>query len=330
MPAHDAMLDAHVQFEMTRLTGDGLDETVHTEVEALFDWFAGVRLDDLASPEAVTDAALVWVDTVSGPQASAIVVDALVSLKETFAASGETVEDVVSEADAVRWATTLAGMDDARGELIEALTTSKAYSRLVAHVVYQGVKSYLLKENVLAKRIPGASSLVRLGQRGLGAAAPGLEQNVDRQLIAFVDSNIADTIKDSRRFIDSMMNQETIATMTAEGWAVAADRPVASLATVLTDDEIATLVDLVAQQWSSLRDTALVRRVVAESVEAFFARQGARPLADVLADVGVSADVVVESALPVARSAVQHALDTGYLQTRVRTRLAAFYDTYEG
>jgi hypothetical protein len=330
VPAHDAMLDAHVQFEMTRLTGDGLDETVHTEVEALFDWFAGVRLDDLASPEAVTDAALVWVDTVSGPQASAIVVDALVSLKETFAASGETVEDVVSEADAVRGATALAGMDDARGELIDQLTTSKAYSRLVAHVVYQGVKSYLLKENVLAKRIPGASSLVRLGQRGLGAAAPGLEQNVDRQLIAFVDSNIADTIKDSRRFIDSMMNQETIATMTAEGWAVAADRPVASLATVLTDDEIATLVDLVAQQWSSLRDTALVRRVVAESVEAFFARQGARPLADVLADVGVSADVVVESALPVARSAVQHALDTGYLQTRVRTRLAAFYDTYEG
>lgn len=328
MPDHDAMLDAHVRFEMARLTGDGLDETVRGEVASVFDWLGEVRLDDLAHPEAVTDAALMWVDALSGPEVSTLVLDALVSLKESLAASPDTVGDVVSESDAVRWATALAGMDDARGELVEQLTTSKAYSRLVAHVVYQGVKSYLLTENVLTKRIPGASSLVRLGQRSLTAAAPGLEQNVDRQLIAFVDANIADTIKESRRFIDSMMDEETIATMTAEGWAVAADRPVASLATLLTDDEIATVVDLVDQQWSSLRDTPLVRRLVAQSVEAFFARQGSRPVADLLADVGVSADVVVESALPVARSAVQHAHDTGYLQARVRARLAAFYDGY--
>ena len=42
-------------------------------------------------------------------------------------------------------------------------------------MLYRGVKDYVLTENVLARRIPGASSIVRFGQRGLNTAAPGLE-----------------------------------------------------------------------------------------------------------------------------------------------------------
>jgi hypothetical protein len=209
------------------------------------------------------------------------------------------------------------------------VTTSKAYSRLVAHVVYQGVKSYVLTENALAKKIPGASSLVRLGQRGITAAAPSLEQNVDRQLIAFVDANIADTIRDSRRFIDSMMNPDTVATMAGDAWTGASDRPVASLADLLTDDELQTLSELAWRQWQSLSETDLVRQLIAEAVAGFFAAHGARPVSEVLADLGIDAEVVVQAVLPVALTGVQHAADSGYLEDRVRDRLAAFYESYE-
>jgi hypothetical protein len=322
------MLEAHVRFELERLTGDGLDETVRTEVEALLGWLDQVSLDDLASAEMVSEAVLAWVDTLSESQLQQHVTDTLLWARESLAQAPESVADVLTREDAARWATALAGMDDARNELLEQITTSKAYSHLVAHVVYRGVKSYLLTENVLAKRIPGASSLVRLGQRGLGAAAPGLEQNVDRQLIAFVDANIADTVRDSRRFIDGMIDEQTVASASGEAWDAAADRPVATAATLLTDDEVGTLAELVGQQWSTLRETDLVRRTISDCITSFFEAHGSRPVADLLDEVGVTAQVVTESLLPLARSSVQHAADTGYLEQRVRARLAAFYDGY--
>lgn len=330
MTAYDAMLDAHVRFEVDQLTGDGLEQTVRTEVSALFAWLGEVSLDDLVDSPTVTDAALTWVDAVSSADLLPYVSDVLGSVKASLADSPQTLSDVLSQGDAVRWATSLATMDDARGELIEQVTTSKAYSRLVAHVVYQGIKSYMLTENLLAKKIPGASSLVRFGQRSIGAAAPGLEKNVDRQLIAFVDANIADTIRDSRRFIDSMMDPDVVAEMAADGWTNAADRPMASLADLLTDDELATLADLAWQQWASLRETDLVRQLVADVVDAFFATHGSRPVSELLADIGIDTDVVVEAVLPLALSGVQQAADTGYLQERVRAHLAAFYQSYDG
>ena len=55
MTEYDEMLDAHVRFEVDRLTGEGLEESVRTEVEALFGWLDQVTLDDLVSAGQVTD-----------------------------------------------------------------------------------------------------------------------------------------------------------------------------------------------------------------------------------------------------------------------------------
>ena len=188
-----AMRDAHVAYEMSRLTGPGLTESVSEEVESLFAWMSTAPLGEVVDTDALVAAVVRAVREIPDAETPGGSEEVTRALRAALASSPETVADIVSESDAVRWATTLASMDEARDELLTQLTSSGAYSRLVAHVVYYGVKNYLLTENALAKRIPGASSLVRFGQRRLTAAAPGLEQNVDRQLVAFVDASIADT-----------------------------------------------------------------------------------------------------------------------------------------
>lgn len=328
MSASESMLEAHVRFEVDRLNQE-LDQTVELEVQALFDWLAGVTLDDIATTEQVVSAAWVWIDAISESDLQPHLTQALVQLKGALADSPATVGDVLSRDDLVRWATTLADMRQARAELLERLTSSKAYSRLVAHVVYHGIKNYLLTENVLARRIPGASSLVRLGQRGLGAAAPGLEQNVDRQLIAFVDASIADTVRESRRFLDTMLDSDTVETMARDAWAAGADKPLAAGADLLSDEELEVVTDLVWSQWQSLRRTDALHRLLAELVEGFLQTHGSRPIADLLADVGVTPDVVTRAVSPLARSSVDRALESGYAEQRIRARLAAFYDSYQ-
>ncbi len=324
----EAMLEAHVAYAMGRLT-DGLSHTVETETEALFAWFDTVTLGEVVDPTALSAAVVRAVREVPRDEVTTGVSEALRHLREALAESSETVGDLVSEDDAVRWATELAAMTEARDELLTQLTSSPAYSRLVAHVVYYGVKSYLLTENVLTKRIPGASSLVRLGQRGLGAAAPGLEQNVDRQLIAFVDANIADTVRESRRFIEGMLDDATVVASASQGWAAVADRPVAASADVLADTDLATLADLAWTQWTSLRATPLVERVVTGLVHGYVESHADVTVGALLADAGVSASWVTEWLTPLLTSVMAAPAVRSYAEQRVREHLAGFYATYQ-
>lgn len=328
MPTREDMYEAHVRFELARLRDD-LDQTVAAEVHELFGWLAAVCLDDVVTADQITDAALSSAQLLSGAEVPEHLAQALQTVREGAGRSTQTVADVLSRDDVERWVHGLASMQHARREAVERLTSSEAYSRLVAHVVYQGVKSFMLTENVLAKRIPGASSLVRLGQRGLGAAAPGLEQNVDRQIIAFVDASISDTIRDSRRFIDAMVDDESVSSLVEGAWAAAQRAEVSAAAELMTDEELDTVARLLWDQWVQLRDTDLAREVLSSVITEFLAANGQRPVADLLAGAGVTPDAVVAAVLPIARSVVAQADGSGHLEQRVRTRLSAFYDSYE-
>ncbi len=326
----EAMRDAHVAYEMSRLTGPGLTETVGDEVESLFSWMATAPLGDVVDADAVVAAVVRVVRDLPSAAAPEGLEQVAGALRDAVAASPETVGDVVSEEDAVRWATTLASMDEARDELLSQLTSSGAYSRLVAHVVYYGVKNYLLTENALAKRIPGASSLVRLGQRSLTAAAPGLEKNVDRQLVAFVDASIADTVRESRRFIDGMLEEAEVERAASQGWAAVSHRPVAGAADILGERDAVLLGDLAWQQWTSLRLAPLVERVVEAVVRRYLDQNAQRSVADVLADLGVDAAWVTGWLSPLVESTMASPVVTEYVEARVRARLTAFYEQYEG
>lgn len=326
----EAMLEAHVAYEMGRLTGPGLADTVNDEVGALFTWLGTVTLADVVDADAVTAAAVRVVrelpDSGLAQQSPAV----LEALRRAVRESPDTVGDLVTQDDAVRWATTIAAMDEARDTLLTQLTSSGSYSRLVAHVVYYGVKSYLLTENALAKRIPGASSLVRLGQRSLGAAAPGLEANVDKQLVAFVDSSIADTVRESRRFLDRMLDEASVEQSAAEGWAAVADHPVSGSADVLTEAEANALADLVWEQWTALRQTTTVENIVDAVVRGFIETNAQRPARDVLADVGVTDAWVAEWLTPVLDASLADDGVRTFVEARVRARLEGFYASYDG
>jgi hypothetical protein len=326
----EAMRDAHVAYEMSRLTGGGLTESVNDEVESLFAWMATAPLGDVVDTEAVVTAVVRAVREIPDAEAPGASQEVTSALRAALADSPETVGDMVSEDDAARWATTLASMDEARDQMLTQLTSSRAYSRLVAHVVYYGVKNYLLSENALAKRIPGASSLVRLGQRSLTAAAPGLEKNVDRQLVAFVDASIADTVRESRRFIDRMLSEADVEQAARQGWAAVADRPVAAAADILGENDAEVLGDLVWQQWTSLRLTPLVESMVEAVVRGYLDENADRPVADVLAELGVDAEWVTGWLGPLIESTMAQPQVSDYVEQRVRERLTAFYDQYDG
>lgn len=325
-----AMLEAHVRFELGRFSGSALDEAVLDEVAALFDWLRPVRLGDLATPQQVT--ALVRrlaADLPFTDELMRLVEDGAGAVHDALLGEEATLGELVRREDYDRLARILAGMDDVHREVMQQLTTSDVYSRLVSHVLYHGVKSYVLTENVLARKIPGASSLVRLGQRGLSSAAPKLEKNIDKQLLAFVHANIHDTIRESQRYLDSLLDEQLLTTMAGETWAANADRSVASGAALIDRSQLSEAVAAGRSLWLHVRASSQFHRTLELAVETLFSLHADRTAGALLAELEITEEVVAREVASALRPAVDQARSSGHLEARIRARLEAFYSSFD-
>lgn len=325
-PARQELLDAHVRFEMAQWTGERVGATIAAEVASVHAWLASVRLSDVlpvdvAAPliARLTEELVVTED---GAELMATVVAAALDAADDH---GLRVKDVLVREDVITFATSAAELEGLRTEMIGAITASTAYRRLVAHVLYRGVKAYVLTENVFARKIPGASSLVRFGQRSLNSAAPGLEKAVDTQLSTFVEANIAETLRESRRYLEETLDADIIRELTEEAWTTTANRRVAEIGEFIPADAVQAMTQELAR---SLTDTLASGRLtpVIEHVLARLLRDRAEDSpADLLAGLGLEADEVSATLTRLVGAALDQPEVAGHVESRIRARLTGFY-----
>ncbi|MFN8097190.1 MAG: hypothetical protein U0Q21_02710 [Dermatophilaceae bacterium] len=322
----DRLLEAHVAHELASWSPDALASALRDEVAAVWEWLERVTVADLA-PAAPTServasaiAATPLTDELIG-----LIVDAVLSARSAAADSGLAPADLLGRADLDDVIDQIAGMEALRNEAIRAFTESTAYHRLVAHVLYHGIKGYVLTENVFARRLPGASSMVKLGQRGLNAAAPKLEDAVDKRLSAFVQANIGDTLRDSRRYLESTLDAATLHDLVDEAWTDIARHPLATGVDIVTDADLESLTvtmgALAQRVLASGLLTPVVQRWLSSLLEAYAECQ----VAALLTDLGADPERLAIDLAAFARPLLDRATADGVLEARIRARLSGFY-----
>jgi hypothetical protein len=322
----EVLLEAHVRFERERWSGEALSTVVRVEVDALYAWLASVRVDDvLPAADAAPAVARVLGGVGTGDETGTALGELLGAVRQALAESDLQVEDIVRRDDVLALAQTAAALDRLREEAIEAVTESTAYRRLVAHVLYRGVKAYVLTENVLARRIPGASSLVRLGQRGLNTAAPRLEQAVDKQLSAFVEANIAETLRDSRRYLEETLDAEMILALAEEAWDSTASRGLSDAAELASEEDLERLGHDLAEVAGHVLATGWLAQLVEAVVHDLLERHAGDSPADLLRGGGLDEETVASAIVELVDVASERPAVLAFVEERLRVRLAEFY-----
>ncbi len=329
MNANQAMLEAHVKFEVDRLTGSGLAQTITQEVPAFFDWLDTTSLADLITPKAAAKLFLSTTETIElTPDAAEMLATVVRGVHVAAMKDKSKLRDVVSHESFEQVAGSVAQMAELRAAVTAQITTNEVYASLISHVLYQGIKNYLQAENVIARKVPGASTLMRMSQNAINSAAPKLEQAVDRQLTAFVNSNIQDSIRDSKSYLDKVLDDELIRTVVAEVWESNADSTIAEFAALVPPDSVDDFVAAGNTAWIHLRQTKLFATLVQKAVTTLFAEYGDRPLGELAAQAGIGRDHVADLLTQVLTPVLGKAAADGYLETRIRQHFAAFYDSY--
>ncbi len=331
MPEMDAMLDAHVRHELNRLTGHGISQTLTEEIAALFDWLKSIRLDDVITRACVGDLLrhYVFQATISDELAN-LVASALRSAHSAATSDATLLGDLLPHESYDQVARTVIGMDGLRKAATTQIATSEVYSRLLSHVIYQGIKNYLQSENTITRKVPGASTLMRIGQNAINTAVPKLEKTIDRQLTAFVNANIQDSIRESQRYLDKVLDQELMVEVADEVWDTNAKSTVADLVGLVPVECLYDFAEAGRAAWTHLRATPFFEDLAAKVVDDFLREHGARPIASVLADVGITQDGFAGFLADLITPVFDAAGADGYLEERIRARLEPFYSAYVG
>lgn len=322
----EELLEAHVAFELDRWHGEAFAADVREEVAALQAWLGEVTVGDLlpgADTAHTLATALAAVDLTAA--AADLATDVLRVIRAALAASEATVGDVAAARDLHGIVDLVTHLDELRGTVIGAVTDSPAYHELVAHVLYHGVKAFVLNENIVARKLPGAQSLIRMGQRGLATAAPGLESGVDRQLRRFVQNQIGDTLRDSKRFLDRTLSGESGHELLDTTLSTVGPKRLAEFARLLTDDDIGAVGDAAAPVARGILRSGVVAQATAAAVEQVLTAYADQPVAPLLADLGLDLDELADRFVDLVAPALEHAHASGYAEGRIRARLSAFY-----
>lgn len=330
-PTLEAMLEAHVRYELARFEGEGPAAALREECAALFAWLAQVKLGDVLDEAAL----LAWLRRalVEGPVSDELVAAATQAALAGHAFLGRnhtTIGELLPQPLFARAVEQTTGLEALRQDATHQMVYSSVYALLVANVLYQGTKAFILTENIFARKLPGAASLVRFGQNALNAAAPKLEQSIDRQLTAFIRANIQEALHESEKFLNRTLDAEMIRKLGDEIWQANAGQQMGDISCYVKPAALPEMAAAMKEIWLHVRATPFFSALLDETARGLLAHYGEQDVAALLAQVGVSPQGAADELARLAGPWLARARADGLLEARIRARLAPFYAGYGG
>ncbi len=329
-PAISQLLEAHVQHELALFKPRKLRQTIREEVAAMFRWLHAVKLGDVVTPEQVLG--LIARNVVERPLPLAVSVLAKTLSRMVLSSrhNQQTTVDAIfprRSFDAI--VARIGGLKDARRGLIHRLVGSSVYTQQISDVLFTGIKEYLLTENILAQKVPGLASLIKLGKFAVNKTMRPLEAAVEKTVKAYIEGNLGNTIRRSEESINGYFDEARIAAMGEVLWRAVGSRRISEFMRILDGDDLDDLVAIGLDFWLEFRKTPYFKAIYTDLVHAFFERYAQTPVGLVAADFGVTEKRVADELLHGLAHGVDQALASGYLEQRVRAHLEGFYASPE-
>lgn len=330
VPLANELLEQYVQYEVQRWSAGRVEETLRGEFDALWALLGDLTLREAASVSQVTAIAQrVLCETPITPDLARAIEEAVVVIHESLLRDKTSVSDLFPHRRFEQLLEVLVGLKSLRRELVGQVTASSVYAMLVADILYHGIKSFVLTDNVLARTLPGASSLIRFGQKTLNSAAPNLEKTIDRNVIAFINANIKATVSQSEAFLDSVLDDEMFWKIGAETWDSNAHRSVGEFAAFIDGASVLDMTDLTLQSWDYLRTTHTFRTCLQQVVTLYFGRYGDTPVTALLERAGLDSQARADLALvlaPLFEQSLSDPRTAARAEAHYRAHFQAFLD----
>ena len=320
------LLDAHVEYEMNRLTGSELRESVEDEVKWIFEWMKGVKLKNFITRKRVL--AFIHDNVVELPVAGGVTELAGEMSRRVLESDHNehsTLQDIFPHDIFFEFVDKLIHLKSTREDLIRKTVSTGAYSELLSHVLFTGIKEFLLTENIIARKVPGLSLLVQIGKEAVNRAVPGLEPAVEDRVREYISKNLGMAINASVNFLYDYYDEEHIYAVAEEVWENIAFIPLARHFETLSSEDMEDFIVTGYDFWMQFRETRYFKGIYTEIVNAFFDKYGDKELDILVDDMGVSQDLVINNIVSFAEPLLKKSFARKFLKERLMARFESFY-----
>jgi hypothetical protein len=319
-------LEAHVQHELARFQSRRMRESIRDEVAAAFEWATRTTLADIISAEQITD--LIGRNVVAMPLPSGIAELAVSMSQRVLAAKTNkttSIKDICARPAYDAAVAKIGSMEVLRRALIHSIVTSPIYTNEISSALYTGIKEYMLTENVLAQKVPGLASLIKLGSFAVNKTMKPLEAAVEKTIKAYIQANLGNTIRRSETSINEYFDEPHILAFGDDMWTQWAATRLSKYTQWVDSKDMTDIVALGRDFWLHFRETPYFKAVYTDLVQATLELYGDMPLSQLATEFGVNEKRVTKELTLTLAKAVETAKRSGYLEQRIRARLEDFY-----
>lgn len=327
----DALLarlqEKHVQFIMADLQGEKLQQRIEAEVIGFYQWAANHSLNELVDVALVK--AVVHRNVKRAPYTKRlheIIVKTILAGVQADINQSTSISTLIPKSEFDDFVQHLAQYEEMRVDVIRAVLKSPLYSELISDVLYYGIKDYVMNENMVTKKVPGVSSIMKMGAKSINKAMPNLEQMAEGAVKKYIESNINRTLDLSERILNNSLNEQNIQKVADHFWQAVESKEFSVAADYVSEKEIDDGVEMAKKLWLQVREADYIHNLIDVVLDQFFAEYASQPLADLLNNLGYEQAYVVDELRAHLPDLLERGAVRGFMEERIRANLNRFYE----
>lgn len=321
-----ALLDAHTRHVVQQLTGPALAGVLDDETAVFWDWLAARPVSAIIDEVRVRDFLLRNVFEITPSERLLAQIGTLSARALTSPLNKQTrLEELLNAREYDLIVDRLIALEDVRREIVHAVMQNPSVTQLVSDLVYNGVKNYLMEDGGLAKKVPGMSSLMKMGKGMMERV--GADDALEGALKSYVKRNTRATMEMSEKLVNHALETPKLKSVSRQFWQQIKSAPLDRVTRYVEADDVQDVVVIGSTVWNHFRQTSYARELLNELVHAWFEQWGGDPASTALESIGLD-KARLQGEVKLLLTPLAAELEKGgHLEARVRLHLEVFYSS---
>ncbi len=319
---------AHREFLLSRIEGDELLATIKREMGSVYQWGQDKTLNEVVDTELLITSIIRIVDGAPvTDELNSVIIKSVITGIQAEINDGTTLESLVPKEEYDNLISHYAQFEKLRADVIRIILDSPIYSTLISDVLYHGIKDYVMGENIVSKKVPGMSALMKAGAKSLNKALPKLEAAAESTIKKFISGNLRNTVELSERILNNALSDDNIKNIADHFWDAVSEKDFSKFKSYVTEEDIDRSVSLGTALWSDIRQADYLHNMIRQVVTHVMAELGDRTIYDIVNQLGYTEEYIVGELEQIMPGALGKAAVREYIELRVDANLDDFYSS---
>ncbi|MBP7178748.1 MAG: hypothetical protein KBD35_05855 [Moraxellaceae bacterium] len=328
-PTATALLEAHTRHMLNNLGGPGLGALFDEETAALCNWLNILPVSKVTDVVRVRDFLLRNVFEITPSETLLTQIGTLATVALTNPLNKTTaLEELLNAREYDLIVDRVIALEELRHQIVHAVLQNPSVVQLISDLIYHGVKSYLVDENALTKKVPGMSSLMKMG-KGMMERMGSLDAALENTLKSYIKRNTRATMDLAERLVQHAMETPKLKSVSREFWQQIKGEKLDRVTQYIKADDVDDVVRIGATLWNHFRTTPYARDTLNDLVHTWFERWGNQTVMQVLVDIGLTPERLQVEVRQFGEPLVAELIASGHLEARIRVHLETFYASPE-